>query len=96
MRFDAARLPLLRQGWRRDYILYTDGWVKDADINTVHSGSVDPLPYHGMVAYPDTPAHRYPDSPDHREYLSRYQTRRVTGRPFRDALKPEAQCPVVH
>jgi len=101
VRFDATLLPPLRQGWRRDYILYTDGWVKDADINTVYSGSVDPLPYHGMAAYPDTPVHRYPDSPEHREYLSRYQTRPVTGGPFRDALKadalePNAQCPVVH
>ncbi len=90
VRFDVAPLPPLRPGWRRDYVLYTDGWVKDADINTAHSGSVEPLPYHGMAAYPDTPSHRYPDSMEHRNYLSRYQTRRVTGRPFRDALKPEA------
>lgn len=96
VRFDATLLPPLPQGWRRDYILYTDGWVKDADINTTHSGSVEPLPYHGMVAYPDAPVHGHPDSPEHREYQSRYQTRQVTGRPFRDALKPTASCPVVH
>jgi tetratricopeptide (TPR) repeat protein len=90
VRFDAGGLPPLRDGWRRDYILYTDGWVKDADINTAHSGTVEPLPYHGMEAYPDQPSHGYPDTLEHREYRARYQTRRVTDRPFRDALKQEA------
>jgi hypothetical protein len=88
--FDAGELPPLPDGWIRDYILYTDGWVKDADINTAHSGTVDPLPYHGMVSYPDTPVHRYPDGPAHQAYRSEYQTRRVTDRPFRDRLKQEA------
>ena len=88
VRFEATDLPELPAGWSRDYVLYTDGWVKDADINTVRSRTVAPLPYHGMSAYPDEPVHRYPSTPQHIEYLGRYQTRHVTDRPFRDALKP--------
>ena len=87
IRFSAARLPELAGGWRRDWVLYTDGWVKDGDLNTAFSQTVAPLPYHGMAAYPDQPAHRYPDDPAHREFLERYQTREVTAGPFRDALR---------
>ena len=63
---------------------------------TRYSGSVEPFPYHGMVAYPGTPMHGDPDSAEHREYRRDYQARPVTGWPCRDALKPEASCPMVH
>ena len=53
--FDADKLPPLQDGWVRGFILYSDGWDKDGDINTLHSQSVEPLPFHGMSAYP------YPD-----------------------------------
>ncbi len=86
VRFDAAALPALPPGWRRDWVLYTDGWVKDADINTLHSGTVEPLPYHAMTAYPDRPRHRFPNGAEHRAWRERYQTREVGGRPFREAL----------
>jgi hypothetical protein len=87
VRFDATRLPPLPSGWRRDFMLYTDGWVKDGDIHTAFSQSVEPLPYHGMEAYPAHPEHSYPDDREYREYLSRYQTRGVSDRPFRESLK---------
>ncbi|NJL27325.1 MAG: hypothetical protein HC897_05250 [Thermoanaerobaculia bacterium] len=77
--YDAAKLPPLPAGWRRDWVLATDGWVKDGDINTTASQTVEPLPYHGMNAYPNQPEHRYPDDPEHRDYLERYQTRWVEG-----------------
>ncbi|MGD8376444.1 MAG: ASPIC/UnbV domain-containing protein, partial [Acidobacteriota bacterium] len=86
--FPAGALPPVPAGWVRDWSLYTDGWVKDADINTAFSASVGPLPYHGMNAYPDEPRHRYPSDPEHLRYLTHYQTRWVTDEPFRDALKP--------
>jgi hypothetical protein len=87
VRFSARTLPPLAPGWSRTWLLYTDGWVKDGDIHTAHSASVEPLPYHGMRAYPDVPAHRYPAARN-REYLERYQTREVDDRPFREALLP--------
>ena len=85
--FDATGLPELPSGWRRDWVLFTDGWVKDADIHTAHSQTVAPLPYHGMAGYPDLPTHRYPDTPEHREYLETYQTRAIDDLPFREELR---------
>ena len=74
-------------GWRRDWILFTDGWVKDGDIHTRNSQTVDPLPYHGMTAYPDLPSHEPPRSPAYGEYLESYQTRYVDDREFREWLR---------
>ena len=48
--FDAAGLLPLEEGWQRDFILYSDGWDKDGDINTLFSQTVGPLPFHDMSA----------------------------------------------
>ena len=78
--FDAARLPKLKPGWVRDFILYSDGWDKDGDINTLTSQTVEPLPFHGMSAYPYPDTEHYPDDAAHRRYRLEYNTRRVTHR----------------
>lgn len=87
LRFDARSLPELPAGWRRDWVLFTDGWVKDGDIHTRHSQSVEPLPYHEMTSYPDQPLHQVPASPEYRDYLERYQTRTVTDEAFRNWVR---------
>jgi hypothetical protein len=87
VRFDTSSLPTIPDGWRRDWILYTDGWVKDADIHTAFSQTVEPLPYHGQDGYPARSGHQYPESSAHRRFLDTYQTREVSGRAFRDALE---------
>jgi hypothetical protein len=46
--FDARQLPSLPPGWRRDFLLYSVGWVKDADLNTATGNTVYPLPFHDM------------------------------------------------
>lgn len=78
--FDVARLPELKPGWVRDFILYSDGWDKDGDINTLTSQTVEPLPFHGMSAYPYPNTEHYPDSEAHRRYRLEYNTRRVEHR----------------
>ncbi len=78
--FDAARLPQLKPGWVRDFILYSDGWDKDGDINTLTSQTVEPLPFHGMSAYPYPDIEHYPDDEAHRRYRLEYNTRRVEHR----------------
>ena len=78
--FDAARLPALKPGWVRDFILYSDGWDKDGDINTLTSQTVEPLPFHGMSAYPYPDTEHYPDDEAHRRYRLEYNTRRVEHR----------------
>jgi len=91
VRFDAGPLPRLPTGWRRDWVLYTDGWVKDGDLNTRHSATVEPLPFHGMDGYPASAG--FPDTPAHRAWLEEYQTRRLSDRPFRHALRPAEPDP---
>ena len=81
--FDSPPLPDPPRGWRRDYVLYTDGWVKDADLHTAFSQTVEPWPFHGMTAYPPESEYR----PDGSEYL----TRVLSDGPFRDALKVQVE-----
>ena len=38
--FDAASADSLPTGWKRDFLLYTDGWIKDADLNTAFGNTV--------------------------------------------------------
>ncbi|MDA1315301.1 MAG: FG-GAP-like repeat-containing protein [Acidobacteria bacterium] len=75
LRFPAAGLPELPAGWRRDYLLFFDGWAKDGDSNTAFSSSVEPLPFHGMSGYPYGPDERYPDDALHRDYLRDFNRR---------------------
>ncbi len=75
LEYDAAGLPALPAGWRRDFLLFVDGWAKDGDANTAHSQTVGPLPYHGMPQYPYQPPHRFPDDGDHQLYREHYNIR---------------------
>lgn len=53
MKFKAPPPPAA--GWKRDFILICDGWVKDGDYNSTFSKTVSPLPYHGMTEYNSAP-----------------------------------------
>jgi hypothetical protein len=77
LEFDAAQAPALHAGWTRDFLLYTDAWMKDADLNTADGGTVGPLPFHGMSRYPYGPDEAYPSDPAHQRYLETFETRRV-------------------
>jgi len=75
--FDASKLPLLPEGWVRDYCFTTEGWVKDADMNQAIRETVTPLPFHGMSAYPyDESRESYPHPDFVAEWLTR-PTRRL-------------------
>ena len=50
--FDAGKLPPLRAGWTRTFLLYADGFSKEMDINSASPDQVSPLPFHGMTRYP--------------------------------------------
>jgi hypothetical protein len=75
LEFSAVNLPALPDGWRRDFLLYFDGWAKDADANTAFGQTVEPLPFQAMSQYPYPAAERYPNGGLHREYLQEYNTR---------------------
>ncbi|MGH7453121.1 MAG: FG-GAP-like repeat-containing protein, partial [bacterium] len=81
--FDAAQLPELPSGWKRDFIFYNDGWLKDGDLNTARGQTVDPLPFHGMTAYPYSLNESYPRDEEHLTYLQKYNTREITTEAFK-------------
>lgn len=80
--------PYPTAGWKRDFILLCDGWVKDGDYNSNFADTVLPLPYHDMKHY-DTPPttleadHVYQLHP---EDWRTYHTRYVTNHDFVSAL----------
>jgi len=73
--FDAAALPPLPAGFTRDYLVFLDGWAKDRDPNTLEALAVEPLPFHGMSAYPYGPDERFPDGAEHRAWRAEWNTR---------------------
>jgi hypothetical protein len=75
LRFDARELPPLPPGWTRDYLLFLDGWAKDRDPNTLEALYVEPLPFHGMSAYPYPSEESFPDTPQHRQWRRDWLTR---------------------
>lgn len=87
--FDATTLPPLPKGWKRDFLIYSEGWVKDGDLNTAYGQTVAPLPFHQMPSYPYGKNVKYPDDQAHREYQQKYNTRRINTNAFRNALKPK-------
>ena len=78
LRFEAPDLP--PAGWRRDFVLVGDGWVKDGDFNTGFSKTVVPLPSHDKPKYDTAPLaleadpvyRRHPD--DWQTYHTRFVT----------------------
>jgi hypothetical protein len=77
IQFDASSANSLPPGWKRDFLLYTDGWIKDSDLNTAFGTTVGPLPFHRAKEYPYGPAEAYPTDPPHQRYLREYNTRIV-------------------
>ncbi|MEP7346586.1 MAG: CRTAC1 family protein, partial [Gemmatimonadaceae bacterium] len=73
--FDASSARVLPPGWTRDFLLYTDGWIKDSDLNTAFGTTVNPLPFHRMKEYPHAPGESYPTDAEHQRYLREYNTR---------------------
>jgi tetratricopeptide (TPR) repeat protein len=86
MRFNAPAAPAA--GWKRDFILICDGWVKDGDYNSTFSKTVSPLPYHGMTEYNTAPAMLELERAYrlHPADWQTYQTRYVTPAYFETAL----------
>src|SRR6266566_4764859 len=73
--FDAGSLRALPPGWTRTFLLYSDGWIKDSDLNTAHGTTVGPLPYHSITSYPYAPGDAYPTDSARQRYLRAYNTR---------------------
>lgn len=66
LRFPAPPPP--GPGWRRDYVLIGDGWVKDGDFNTTHAKTVGPLPSHDRPVYDPAASPALEDDPVYRRH----------------------------
>jgi Flp pilus assembly protein TadD len=80
LEFATKGLPETPKGWVRSFLFYSNGYCKDMDPHTAHGETVEPLPFHGMSAYPYPEGESYPDDAAHREYRATYNTRRLEGR----------------
>jgi tetratricopeptide (TPR) repeat protein len=87
IKFNAEELPELKDGWKRDFLIHSVGWVKDGDINTAFGSTVLPLPFHGMTSYPPSEKDVYPNDPELKKYNLEYNTRKVTMDDYRNAIK---------
>jgi hypothetical protein len=86
--FDATSASALPAGWRRTFLLYTDGWIKDADLNTAHGQSVEPLPFHAIKSYPYAAGEAYPSDSAHARYQREFNTRIMRRSATRLAVSP--------
>ncbi|MDE0891609.1 MAG: hypothetical protein OSB14_05455, partial [Planctomycetota bacterium] len=73
--FPASELPELKDGWRRDWLVFLDGWAKDRDPNSIQALEVEPLPFHGMSGYPYREDEAFPDDELHRAWREEWNTR---------------------
>ena len=85
--FDASSLPVLKEGWTRDFLIHSVGWVKDGDFNTASGHTVEPLPYHGMISYPPSEKDNYPQDSSLHVYQNKYNTRLVSHKAFQNSIK---------
>ena len=92
IKFDAGTLPVLKEGWTRDFLLRSVGWVKDGDINTAEGSTVQPLPFHGMSGYPPSAEDGFPEDPGIQKVLEEYHTRIVSSVKYQNQIKhPDQQ-----
>jgi len=77
LEFPTKGLPAVPRGSVRGFLLYANGYCKDMDPHTAFPESVEPLPFHGMSAYPYGEGESYPEDADHRAYRRTYNTRTI-------------------
>ena len=83
----AASATSVPPGWKRDFLLYTVGWIKDADMNTAFGNTVEPLPFHAIKEYPYAVGESYPTDSARQKYLREYNTRIIRGADRRSRLR---------
>ena len=86
IKFPLEDVPDLPYGWKRDYLLYSDGWLKDGDMNTLTGNSSNPLPFHDMKNFPSDSI-KYFISEDFIEYNNFFNTRKINDNHFKNYIK---------
>jgi hypothetical protein len=77
--FDPAKLPVLPNGWVRDYFFVANGYEKDMDFYAAEANTVHPLPFRTMGAYPYPKGKAFPLDDSHVSYFLNYNTRHLSG-----------------
>lgn len=94
MRLSFAEPPEpLQPGWVRDFVIYTVGWDKDADQNTIYGECVEPLPFEAMTVYAHRDGESRPLDAAYVEYLRTYQTRRRNPSTFWKSIQQHSRNP---
>ncbi|HET7294240.1 MAG TPA: FG-GAP-like repeat-containing protein, partial [Vicinamibacteria bacterium] len=75
--FDAAALPPLPEGARRTFLLLSDGFSKEMDINSATPDALGPRPFHAMSRYPYGAPEAFPMTEKRRRLVEAYETRVV-------------------
>jgi Tfp pilus assembly protein PilF len=89
IRLKFAALPPVREGFRRDFIIVGNGWIKEGDYNNVFSKTILPLPTHQTNDYSRKPT-RLEDDPVYqrnRADWQKFHTRYVAPDLFRKAMR---------
>jgi cytochrome c-type biogenesis protein CcmH/NrfG len=79
--FDTVVLPPLPAGWKRDYFLYANGFVKDMDFYEATPFTVAQYPFHAMTSYPYPATEHYSEDRLATDYLLEWNGRFETGEP---------------
>jgi len=87
LKFPAMPAPPL--GYKRDFVLIGDGWIKDGDPNSVFSKTLIPLPTHASNDYSKAPTtlENDPIYKQHKGDWVNFHTRYVSPDSFRNALR---------
>jgi tetratricopeptide (TPR) repeat protein len=75
--FDARALAPPPPGSALSFLVYSDGFSKEMDINSATPDSLGPLPFHGMSRYPYAAPEAYPLTPERARLIALYDTRLV-------------------
>jgi hypothetical protein len=79
--FGDTSLPPLPPHWKRDYLFYANGYVKDMDFYEALPFTVAQLPFQSMSSYPYPPEEHFPADRDSLGYDLNWNDRFESGEP---------------
>jgi hypothetical protein len=74
--------PAPRPGWKRSFVFYGNGWLKDFDMNGNAGDHIGPYPFDGMSRYPYVAPEKYPADGPRARFLAEFLTREEPFEPF--------------
>jgi hypothetical protein len=77
--FSDGSLPALPTHWKRDYLFYADGYVKDMDFHEALPFTVAQLPFQSMSSYPYPQSEHFPEDMQSLDYGLKWNDRFESG-----------------